>query len=315
MKDDGKNSEVLIESTSSSLVSDETENTSDKVSAASGGKAPTSGKPFRLLAHSTSSQECDSGEDCTCRDDQLPDCSGLKTSSADNSNGVSEAMVDMDEDQNDNENFEQLIHIKEKIKENWSQCGSLFLEIGNDLIKAKALFGKHGDWLDWLKDNVPFSVRQAQRLMRVAERFGSNTTLASHLDFSKAYILTRLPKTREDDFLEYLKSSAAGSELLQILDNKSKRELEIDIREYLLSLSTARHTREVGETGVNTSTATKKCSALNAFSNLKTQLNGLIQNVIDRKVDDTEYDTLIAEICELCNNILTTLLPTDVEPE
>ncbi len=214
----------------------------------------------------------------------------------------------------DNSNVE-LEHLKAKINESWRQCASLYLDIGNDLIKAKALFGKHGDWLDWLKDNVPFSVRQAQRLMCVAERFGSNTTLASHLDFSKAYILTRLPKTQEDDFLEYLKSSAAGSEPLQILHNKSKRELEIDIREYLSSLSTVRHTREVGKKEVNISMATKKCSALNAFSNLKTQLNGLIQNVIDRKVDDTEYDTLIAEICELCNNILTTLLPTDVEPE
>lgn len=44
-----------------------------------------------------------------------------------------------------------------------------FLKIGQLLLEAKDQFGKYGEWLKWLRDNVDFSICTAQRLMRVAE--------------------------------------------------------------------------------------------------------------------------------------------------
>jgi len=43
-----------------------------------------------------------------------------------------------------------------------------YRQIGCDLIEAKALC-RHGEWLSWLKANVPFSERQARNYMRLAK--------------------------------------------------------------------------------------------------------------------------------------------------
>ena len=80
----------------------------------------------------------------------------------------------------------------EKLQERYEQS---YLEIGRLLIQARDVYKGHGDWIKWLKENVPFSVRHAQRLIRVAEMF-DDTTLVSQLRLtsSKAYILTRIGK-------------------------------------------------------------------------------------------------------------------------
>jgi len=43
------------------------------------------------------------------------------------------------------------------------------IAIGHALIKAKALFGKHGSWQKWQADNLPFSDRTAQVYTKLAE--------------------------------------------------------------------------------------------------------------------------------------------------
>ena len=54
-----------------------------------------------------------------------------------------------------------LEEIKKIILERWNECEKLYIDIGSDLLKAKKFFGKHGDWIRWLRNNFPFSVRQA----------------------------------------------------------------------------------------------------------------------------------------------------------
>jgi hypothetical protein len=51
-----------------------------------------------------------------------------------------------------------------------------YRQIGCDLIAAKALC-RHGEWLPWLKANVPFTPRQAQNYMKLAK-----CEVTSHLD-------------------------------------------------------------------------------------------------------------------------------------
>jgi hypothetical protein len=54
-----------------------------------------------------------------------------------------------------------------------------FRAVGEALLKAKKLVG-HGQWLAWLKTNVHFSSRQAQRYMNMAEEWGK-CDMMSHL--------------------------------------------------------------------------------------------------------------------------------------
>jgi hypothetical protein len=52
------------------------------------------------------------------------------------------------------------------------------IEAGQRLAEAKKLVG-HGEWLPWLKANVPgISARTAQRYLAAAERAGKNDTVS-----------------------------------------------------------------------------------------------------------------------------------------
>jgi len=51
---------------------------------------------------------------------------------------------------------------------NARQCLADALEVGRLLKEQKAELG-HGEWLPWLKENVSFNVRTAQRYMNLHE--------------------------------------------------------------------------------------------------------------------------------------------------
>lgn len=116
----------------------------------------------------------------------------------------------------------------EKLQERYEQS---YLEIGGLLIQARDVYKGHGDWIKWLKTNAPFSVRHAQRLIRVAEMFG-DATLVSRLGLtsSKAYILTRVGKGDLDHFCStYFR---VGDRMKSVKD-MTKRELELTVMSYL----------------------------------------------------------------------------------
>lgn len=208
----------------------------------------------------------------------------------------------------------QLLEISSRINANWHECEKLYLDIGRELLRAKSIFGKHGGWEDWLKENVPFSVRQSQRLMRVAEWF-EETTLGSFLDFSKAYILTRIPKTRLDDFLGKYKSADADVDPLQVIQNMSKRDLEDAVREYLL-LKDASQSHGMGEKiEVNSPKVSPEDRALNTLCQLETTMTSLVESIINRQIDDAENGTLISEIRRLCEDTLAKLPSEDSQLE
>ena len=70
---------------------------------------------------------------------------------------------------------DRLSALKQKINDLQETYEKSYLEIGGVLIQARKVYKGHGDWLKWLKENVPFSARHAQRLIRVAEMFDGNT--------------------------------------------------------------------------------------------------------------------------------------------
>ena len=103
------------------------------------------------------------------------------------------------------------------------------IEIGRRLVEAKSMLD-HGEWGDWLKNEVDFSQSTANNLMRLFEEYGesqisifgavSNSQTIANLPYSKALMLLSLPAEEREDFAEEV-----GAEDLSV------RELKEAIRE------------------------------------------------------------------------------------
>ena len=89
--------------------------------------------------------------------------------------------------------------ITEEILHYQAVGGDAVIQIGQRLIEAKAAI-PHGGWLPWLSEQVHYSERTAQRLMKIA-RDCSNPTLVSDLGLRKALAIFTLPQAEQEDFL------------------------------------------------------------------------------------------------------------------
>ena len=80
-----------------------------------------------------------------------------------------------------------------------AQASASMLEIGRRLIEAKAQLN-HGEFLSWLEEKVEFSVRTAQRFMRIAEGYKDSDTVAL-LGTRKALALLAFEEVEREEFL------------------------------------------------------------------------------------------------------------------
>lgn len=87
------------------------------------------------------------------------------------------------------------------------------------LIKIKKELG-HGKWLPYLKNELNYSERTAQRLIRVATEF-SNTTSMSDLQSTKIIALLDIPQEYRDDFISN-----------HSVEDSTVRELKKEIQKY-----------------------------------------------------------------------------------
>lgn len=79
------------------------------------------------------------------------------------------------------------------------QASASMLEIGRRLIEAKAQL-QHGEWKPWLEEKVEFSVRTAQRLMRIAEGYKESDTVTL-LGTRKALALLAFEDSEREEFI------------------------------------------------------------------------------------------------------------------
>lgn len=87
---------------------------------------------------------------------------------------------------------------------------SYAIKIGRRLKEAKELC-EHGQWADWLKENVPFSQSKANKLMAVYEKFGANqesffgeanSETFTNLGLSQAFLLLSVPDEEREEFVK-----------------------------------------------------------------------------------------------------------------
>ena len=97
------------------------------------------------------------------------------------------------------------------------------IEIGNRLCEAKALVN-HGDWEEWLAQNVSYSQSTANNLMRISKEYGTDQMLIGgkvtseifdKLTYTQAVVLLGLPMEERVEIVEQ-----------NDVENMSTRELE-----------------------------------------------------------------------------------------
>lgn len=79
----------------------------------------------------------------------------------------------------------------EDIKDKETDITRNYLSIGEKLCEVKKSLG-HGQFIPWLEENVNTTRCQANKYMKVFERFGSNVKTSLHLDFEKMHVLASL---------------------------------------------------------------------------------------------------------------------------
>lgn len=79
------------------------------------------------------------------------------------------------------------------------------IEIGNILMEAKSMMN-HGEWLPWCKENLNYSERKAQNMMKIAREYGdensvyANTQNSADFSIYKALELLKVPEEEVETF-------------------------------------------------------------------------------------------------------------------
>lgn len=131
-----------------------------------------------------------------------------------------------------------LNQIVSEIKFFENQAVVSYWEIGKRLSQAKEQV-EHGDWEIWIDQNLGYTKRTAQRLIKVFEDYPKATTL-SHLTFSKALALTSIKDEEErQDFIEK-----------HDVEDMTTRKLQAEIKKYKRSLEETENELEAAKAGL-----------------------------------------------------------------
>ena len=213
-----------------------------------------------------------------------------------------------------NNPLDELSTIKSNIDRLQEQYAQSYLEIGKELLRAKDLFGKHGDWLAWAKTNIDMSITKIQRLMRVAKTFKDSASV-SYLDYSKAYILTAIPKTDLEGFLRQM-YHVDGQDLRKSVEHMTKSELKKVVAAYLLKKrkksaatnATAIEDKDEDDVGVETESNVNTC-----LDGIKAYAKKLVEHIDGLRDDSGTRDMVINELNELLENTVNALSISDME--
>lgn len=108
------------------------------------------------------------------------------------------------------------------------------IEIGRRLYEVKSIV-PHGGWGTWLAENVDYSERTAQNLMRVYEEYGRNANpqAIADLSYTQAVILLGLDRESRAELMESTDVAAMSTRDLQaevdrLNEEKAKQQVRID---------------------------------------------------------------------------------------
>jgi len=108
-----------------------------------------------------------------------------------------------------------------RIKVRMARTAEDIIDIGRDLISVKKAIG-HGHFLRWIEAEFSMHIRTAQRFMAIADRFGMNATIPTHLSFEAMSALAA-PST-PDEVIEEVTDRASGGETFTAADIKAMKD-------------------------------------------------------------------------------------------
>lgn len=118
-----------------------------------------------------------------------------------------------------------LAELTVEIKFHLKQMGWHAIEVGRLLIEAKEQVG-HGEWLNWLEENFKLKKSSAENLMKIAERFGSNSQSIGNLNYTQMVQMLSLPAGEEEKFIE--EKTAEG----KAVEDMTVKTLRAEIKEW-----------------------------------------------------------------------------------
>ncbi|WCH46408.1 DUF3102 domain-containing protein [Lysinibacillus sp. OF-1] len=149
-------------------------------------------------------------------------------------------------------------------------------EIGKRLIEAKEQL-PHGEWGNWLKENVEYSQSTANNLMQIHVEYSSNSQAFGNLSYSKAVALLGIDAEDREVFLqENDVDEMSTRELQKVIKEKQKLEKEMAKRE---------------------ADAIKEKSLLEKdIQDLKQQLENAQEQSVENEVSEKEINRLTQEL-------------------
>ena len=104
-------------------------------------------------------------------------------------------------------------------------------EIGKRLTEAKAQL-QHGEWGNWLKNNVEYSQSTANNLMQIYKEYDLNSQTFVNLSYSKAIALLGIDAEERETFIQENNVDEMSSrELQKVIKEKQQLEKELANRE------------------------------------------------------------------------------------
>jgi len=193
---------------------------------------------------------------------------------------------------------------KQKIELLEGKSDDASLDIGDILIQAKLVYEPHGNWTRWIEQNIPFSVRQAQRRIKAAKFRSEHATLVSQYDLTstKLYLLARLPTEDIESFLENPHDVRRNGEK-KTVGEMSKKELEYAVRSYLRGESKSSNAPLPTDTSQGDEDG--KSSFESDFESLKQAMEKAIASAM--AYDENNRDSLISTLEKFCKVSMYTL--------
>lgn len=180
--------------------------------------------------------------------------------------------------------------ITEEIQELKTEAQCLIVnyvcKIGKKLTEAKAIL-QHGEWAEWLENEVNFSQRTATNYMKIYEEYGSdqmsifggNSQAIANLGYTKALQLLAIPASEREDFVEENNvdelSTRQLDDLIRERDEALKRAEEVENIQNQLEIANAAAKKKESEAAI----ASKK---LDEALYEKTQLEEKLKKEKDR---------------------------------
>ena len=167
-----------------------------------------------------------------------------------------------------------------------------YWEIGKRLKQAKEQVG-HGNWENWVDENLGYTPRTARRLMKVYTEY-SNRTALTDLTFNKALALTSIKD--EDERQEFVENHD--------VEDMTTRQLQAEIKEYKKNLKAKENELEAAKAGLEFkdgqiekySTEKSRLSAELELAKMKKVEPKIIEKEVIKEVVPDDYDLTKAQL-------------------